>query len=94
MTTIPRTPSYHFPLINSLGRGGGGVLGTTGLSKIKHRNGNVYGKFRNNRTDKEYRERVSNGLFITLVLKVFNNVFLFVGLTTSGTLVNFDWLAH
>ena len=65
-----------------------------GLSKIKHRNGNVYGQFRNNRTDKEYRERVSNGLFITLVLKVYNNVILFVGLTTSRTLVNFDWLAH
>ena len=30
-----------------------------------------------------------NGLFITLVPKVYNNVFLFVGLITLGT---FDWL--
>ena len=30
-----------------------------------------------------------NGLFITLVLKVLNNVFLLLGLTTLG---NFDWL--
>ena len=28
------------------------------------------------------------------VYKYYNNVFLFVGLTTLGTLVNFDWLAH
>ena len=34
---------------------------------------------------------VDNGLFITLVKKVFNNVFLFVSLTTLGTSVNFDW---
>ena len=32
------------------------------------------------------RERENNGLYIALVLKV--------GLTTVGTLVNFDWLAH
>ena len=27
-------------------------------------------------------------------LKVYNNVFLFVGLSILGTLVNFDWLVH
>ena len=27
-------------------------------------------------------------------LKSYNNVFLFAGLTTLGTLVNFDWLVH
>ena len=37
-------------------------------------------------------ERGGNGLFITLVPKVYNNVFLFVGLTTLGDLLNFDWL--
>ena len=26
--------------------------------------------------------------------KFYNNVFLFVGLKTLGTLVNFDWLIH
>ena len=32
------------------------------------------------------------GLFITPVPKVYNNVFLFVGLTTLGNLTNYDWL--
>ena len=31
-------------------------------------------------------------LLQTIVPKVLNNVFLFVGLTTLGTWVNFDWL--
>ena len=39
------------------------------------------------------REGGDNGLFITLVLKVFN-VFLFVGLTTLEFVLNFDWLVH
>ena len=34
------------------------------------------------------------GLFITLVPKVIKNVFLFVVLTTLGTLLNFDSLVH
>ena len=33
-------------------------------------------------------------MFITLVPKVCNNVFLLVGLTTLGIFVNFDWLIH
>ncbi len=37
---------------------------------------------------------MNNELFITLVPKVYNNVFLFVGLTNLGTLLNFDWLIH
>ena len=39
------------------------------------------------------REGGDNGLFITLVPKVYYNVFLCVGITTLGTL-NFDWLIH
>ena len=39
---------------------------------------------------KQNREEWDSRLFITLVPKVF----LFVGLTTLGTLVNFDWLVH
>ena len=40
-------------------------------------------------------EREDNRLFITLVPKVlYNNVILFVGLTTLVTLKNFDWLDH
>ena len=39
------------------------------------------------------RERGDNGMFITLVPK-FLYYFLFVGLKTLGTLVNFDWLIH
>ena len=38
------------------------------------------------------RERGDNGLFITLVPKVLNNLFLFVDLTTLETLLSFDWL--
>ena len=34
------------------------------------------------------------GLLITLVPKVLYNVFLFVGLTTLGTSIEFDWLVH
>ena len=34
-------------------------------------------------------EKRDNGLFITIVHKVFNTVFLFVGLTTLGVI--FDW---
>ena len=50
-------------------------------------------------SDREYsnnaiRYRGDNGLLITLVPKVFNNVFLFVGFATLRTLVNFDWLVN
>ena len=38
----------------------------------------------------QYREGGDVWLFITLVLKFYNNVFLFVGFITLGTLVNFD----
>ena len=38
----------------------------------------------------DQREREDNGLFITLVPKVF----LFAGLTTLETIVNFDCLNH
>ena len=34
-----------------------------------------------------------NGMLLTHVPKVFNNVFLFAGLTTFGTLANYDWLS-
>ena len=40
------------------------------------------------------RERGENELFITLVPKVYYNVFLLVGLTTLGTFVNVDWLVY
>ena len=40
------------------------------------------------------REGGDNELFITLVPNFFNNVFLFVGLTTLETMQNFDWLIH
>ena len=43
---------------------------------------------------KQIRERGDNGLFIMLVPKVFNNIFLFVGSTTLGTLVDFDLSVH
>ena len=35
-----------------------------------------------------YREKGDNGMFNTLVPKIYNNVFVFVGLTTLRTLVN------
>ena len=38
------------------------------------------------------RNNKDNGLFITLVPKFYNSVFLFIGLTTLGTSVTFDWL--
>ena len=41
---------------------------------------------------KKIEREGGNGLFITVVPKVLNDVFLFVGLTTLGTLVNFNWL--
>ena len=41
-----------------------------------------------------FRDRGGIGLFITPVPKVYNNVFLFDGLPTLGTSVNFDWLIH
>ena len=34
------------------------------------------------------------GLFVKLLPKIFNPVFLFVNLTTLGTFINFDWLVH
>ena len=40
------------------------------------------------------RERGKNGLFIALVPKFYNNLFLIVGLTTLRTLMNFDWLVN
>ena len=48
------------------------------------------------RSKKKYteRERGDNGLFITLVHKFLQSVFLFVGLPTLGTLIEFDWLVH
>ena len=39
------------------------------------------------------RER-RHWLFITLAPKSHYNVFLLVGLTTLGAIVNFDWLIH
>ena len=36
---------------------------------------------------KTQRKRADNGLFITLVTKFYNNVFLFVGSTTLGTII-------
>ena len=38
------------------------------------------------------RERGVNGLFIKLVPKVLNKVFLFVGSATLRTLMKFNWL--
>ncbi len=49
--------------------------GTEGLKYI----------FDQNAQKSRERERVDNGLFITLVPKVFNNIFLFISLTTLGT---------
>ena len=40
------------------------------------------------------RERENNGFFITQCPKFYNNIFLFVWLTSLETLVNFDWLIH
>ena len=41
-----------------------------------------------------FRDKGDNRLFITLVPKFQDNVFLFVGLTTLGTFIEFDWLVH
>ena len=40
------------------------------------------------------KEGGDNVMLISLVPKFYNNVSLFVDLTTLGTLVNFDWLIH
>ena len=40
------------------------------------------------------KEGGDNVMLISLVPKFYNNVFLFVDLTTLETLVNFDWLIH
>ena len=40
------------------------------------------------------REIEDIGLFITLVPKVINNVFLLLGLTTLRTFTEFDWLVY
>ncbi len=40
------------------------------------------------------REDLDHGLFIALVPKFYNNVFLFVGFTTLETLIDFDWLVY
>ncbi len=40
------------------------------------------------------KERVDNGLFITLVPFFFIITFFFVGLTSLGSLVNLDCLVH
>ena len=45
-------------------------------------------------TNEIFRERGDNGLLITLVPKFYDNVFLFVDLTTFGTSVNLDLLPH
>ena len=41
-----------------------------------------------------HRERRDNGIYYTQVPKVFDNVFLFVGLTIFGTFIKFDWLVN
>ena len=38
------------------------------------------------------RERGQLAIYYNSRQRFFNNVFLFIGLTTLGTLVNFDWL--
>ena len=40
------------------------------------------------------RERGDNWLIISQSTKFCNDVFLFVGFTTLGTLVNFNWLVQ
>ena len=41
-----------------------------------------------------FREEGDIGPVITLGPKILLNVFLFVGSTTLGTILNFDWLVH